>query len=67
MADSIRTYLVTNPAPLFAPGRRIVFNSSRPDGAVVALEVDGRPVAALLTDTPLNGGLFGAELQIRYL
>ncbi|MFD8650899.1 hypothetical protein [Streptomyces mirabilis] len=41
-------YLVTNPGPLFG-GRRIVFRSSAPAGRVVPLEVDGRPVRALLT------------------
>lgn len=67
MADPARTYLVTNPSALFDSGRRIEFRSSRPAGSVVPLEVDGRPVRALLTDTPLNGGLLAAELQIAYL
>ncbi|MFE9993471.1 hypothetical protein [Streptomyces avermitilis] len=57
---------MTNPGALFGE-RRIVFRSSAPAGVVVSLEVDGRPVEALLTDTPLNGGLLGAELQISYL
>lgn len=67
MAHVVRTYLVTNPSALFGPGRRIEFRSSRPAGSLVPLQVDGRPVRALLTDTPLNGRLFAAELQITYL
>ncbi|MFE2181398.1 hypothetical protein [Streptomyces sp. NPDC059455] len=65
--DSPRTYLVIIPGALFGPGRRIVFRSSRPVGSVVSGVVDGRPVRVLLTDTPLNGGLFVAELQDLYL
>ncbi|MFC9280896.1 hypothetical protein [Streptomyces collinus] len=61
-----RTYLVINPGPLFG-ARRITFRSSAPAGAVVLVDVDGRPVRALLTDTRLNGGLLAAELQITYL
>ncbi|WP_409473540.1 hypothetical protein [Streptomyces sp. HC307] len=61
-----RTYLVTNSGPLFG-ARRITFRSSAPAGAVVRLDFDGRPVRALLTDTPLNGGLLAAELEITYL
>ncbi|MEV8344618.1 hypothetical protein [Streptomyces niveus] len=64
--DSARTYLVINSGPVFGD-RRITFTSSAPAGSVVPLEVDGRPFRALLTDTPLNGGLLGAELQITYL
>ncbi|MGW2496201.1 hypothetical protein ACWCV2_17085 [Streptomyces pseudogriseolus] len=68
MADRpVRTYLVTNPGPLFGPGRRITFRSPAPAGSVVTLTVDGRPVRARLTDTALNGGLLGAELLISYL
>lgn len=67
MADRpVRKYLVTNPGPLFG-ARRIVFRSAAPAGAVVRVDVDGRPYRALLTDTPLNGGLLAAELQITYL
>ncbi|MEU9355067.1 hypothetical protein AB0D65_29735 [Streptomyces griseoloalbus] len=67
MTRPARTYLVTNPSVLFAPGRRIVFRHAAPAGSVVRFEVDGRPVRALLTDTPLTGDLLGAELQITYL
>ncbi|MCX5182596.1 hypothetical protein [Streptomyces sp. NBC_00268] len=67
MADSVRTYLVINSGALFGPGRRIEFRSSCPAGSVVPLEVDGRPVRALLTDTPLGGGVLAAELQDCYL
>ncbi|MGW7691234.1 hypothetical protein ACWGMA_20560 [Streptomyces asiaticus] len=67
MADSDRTYLVTNPDTLFDPGRRIIFRSSAPVGSVVPLKVDGRPVRALLTDTPLVGDVLAAELQDLYL
>jgi len=35
--------------------------------SVVPLEVDGRPVRALLTDTPLVGDVLAAELQNVYL
>ncbi|MFE6639545.1 hypothetical protein ACFVFT_38475 [Streptomyces tendae] len=66
-AHPVRTYLVTNPSVLLGPGRRIEFRSTAPAGSVVSLEVDGRPVRALLTDTPLSGDLLGAELQITYL
>ncbi|MGV9509365.1 hypothetical protein ACWDQZ_27570 [Streptomyces tendae] len=66
-ARPARTYLVTNSSVLFGPGRRIEFRSAAPAGSVVSLEVDGRPVRALLTDTPLFGDLLGAELQVRYL
>ncbi|MFE1206408.1 hypothetical protein ACFW5V_32495 [Streptomyces sp. NPDC058762] len=58
---------MTNPGALFGPGRRIVFRSAAPAGSVIRIEVDGRPVRALLTDTPLAGDLLGAELQITYL
>jgi hypothetical protein len=64
--DPVRTYLVINPGPLFGD-RRITFTSPAPAGSVVPLKVDGRPVRALLTDTPLNGGILAAELQITYL
>ncbi|SEE82632.1 hypothetical protein SAMN05216483_6674 [Streptomyces sp. 2131.1] len=64
--DSVRTYLVINSGALFG-GRRVTFTSPAPAGSVVQLKVDGRPVRALLTDTPLNGGLLAAELQITYL
>ncbi|MFE7941978.1 hypothetical protein ACFU46_32165 [Streptomyces griseoincarnatus] len=67
MAHVARTYLVTNPTALFGPGRRITFRSSAPAGSVVFLEVDGRPVRVLLTDTPMTGGRRAAELQITYL
>ncbi|MET9776214.1 hypothetical protein ABZ023_18470 [Streptomyces sp. NPDC006367] len=67
MTRTARTYLVTNPSVLFGPGRRITFCSSAPAGSVVPLEVDGRPVRALLTTTVVNGGLLGAELQLTYL
>ncbi|MFI7415294.1 hypothetical protein ACIBU0_42340 [Streptomyces sp. NPDC049627] len=63
---SVRTYLVINPGPLFGD-RRITFTSRAPAGSVVSLEVDGRPVRALLTDTPLVGDVLAAELQITYL
>ncbi|MFD7501575.1 hypothetical protein [Streptomyces sp. NPDC059850] len=67
MADRpVRTYLVINPGPLFG-ARRITFRSSAPAGHVVDVNVDGRPVRALLTDTPLNGGVLAAELEITYL
>ncbi|QFG13334.1 hypothetical protein SEA_GILGAMESH_142 [Streptomyces phage Gilgamesh] len=66
-ARPVRTYLVTNPSVLFGSGRRIEFRSAAPAGSVVSLEVDGRPVRALLTDTPMTGDLLGAELQITYL
>ncbi|MER6109306.1 hypothetical protein [Streptomyces hirsutus] len=61
-----RAYLVTNPGPMFGV-RRIEFRHTAPAGSVVPLEVDGRPVRVLLTDTPLNGGLLAAELQNTYL
>lgn len=66
-ANPIRTYVVTNPSALFAPGCRIVFDSSRPAGSIVPREIDGRPVRVLLTGIPLDSGVLGAELQITYL
>ncbi|MFF8789168.1 hypothetical protein [Streptomyces sp. NPDC015125] len=67
MADRpIRTYLVINPGPLFGT-RRITFRSSAPAGHVIDVDVDGRPVRALLTDTPLDGDLLAAEREITYL
>ncbi|OVZ99539.1 hypothetical protein B9W64_37745 [Streptomyces sp. CS159] len=67
MTRPARAYLVTNPGPVFGPGRRIVFRSAAPAGSVVRFEVDGRPVRALLTTTMVNGSLLGAELQLTYL
>lgn len=64
--NSARTYLVTNPTALFGKSR-IVFRSSAPAGDVVPLEVDGRAVEVLLTDTPLVGDVLAAELQGVYL
>ncbi|MDR3081926.1 MAG: hypothetical protein LBV60_13555 [Streptomyces sp.] len=64
--NSVCTYLVINPGPLFGD-RRITFTSPASAGSVVPLEVDGRPVRVLLTDTPLAGGVLAAELQITYL
>ncbi|MGW2550053.1 hypothetical protein [Streptomyces sp. NPDC001635] len=66
-ATPVRRYLITNPSALFGGGTVIPFSHAAPVGSVVALRVDGRPVRVLLTDTPLAGGVFGAELQIRYL
>jgi hypothetical protein len=63
----VRAYLVSNPGPLFGPGRRITFRSCSPAGSVVTVTVDGRPIPALLTDTPLAGGHFAAELETLYL
>ncbi|MER6424094.1 hypothetical protein [Streptomyces sp. NPDC001137] len=66
MADVVRTYVVTNSRALF--GARVIrFRSSAPAGSVVPLEVDGRPVRAFLTDTPLAGDVLAAELQNVYL
>ncbi|MFF8399874.1 hypothetical protein [Streptomyces sp. NPDC016172] len=67
-ARPTRTYVVTNPSALFG-ARHITFTSSAPAGSVVRLDVDGRPVRALLTDTPLPGyrNVLGAELQDCYL
>ncbi|MFE1947283.1 hypothetical protein [Streptomyces massasporeus] len=69
MAHVVRTYQVINPGPLFGDRRRITFTFTgpAPAGSVVPLEVDGCPVRALLTATPLNGGLLAAELQLSYL
>ncbi|MCG8971817.1 hypothetical protein [Streptomyces sp. CL12-4] len=63
----VRTYIVTNASAIFGPGRRIEFRSSAPAGSVVPLNVDGRRVRALLTDTPLDGRRRVAELQFRPL
>ncbi|MFK0279484.1 hypothetical protein ACIQVL_03285 [Streptomyces sp. NPDC090499] len=66
MARPARTYLVTNSRALF--GARVIrFRSSAPAGSIVPLKVDGRPVRALLTDTPLVGDVLVAELQDVYL
>ena len=67
MADVVRTYMVTNSSALFGPGRRIKFRSSAAPGTIVPLDVDGRPVRALLTDTSLVGDVLVAELQNVYL
>ncbi|WP_371605021.1 hypothetical protein OG345_42140 (plasmid) [Streptomyces sp. NBC_01220] len=64
---TVRTYVVSNPSVLFEPDRVISFPSAAPVGSVVQGKVDGRPVRALLTDDPLNGGCFGAVLIVKYL
>ncbi|MER6153718.1 hypothetical protein [Streptomyces hirsutus] len=51
MADRpVRVYLVINPGPLFG-ARRVTFPSSAPAGSVVRVDVDGRLIRVLLTDT----------------
>ena len=67
MAATVRIYMIINSSALFGPDRRIKFRSSAAPGTVVPLKVDGRPVRALLTDTPLDGNVLVAELQNIYL
>ncbi|MER7952041.1 hypothetical protein ABTY59_32085 [Streptomyces sp. NPDC096079] len=67
MERPIRTYQVTNPSVLFTPSTRITFRSTRPAGATVTIPVGGRRLEVLLTDVPVYGGMFAAELQVTYL
>ncbi|MFI9052452.1 hypothetical protein [Streptomyces sp. NPDC053427] len=50
-----RTYVISNPSALLGTERVITFRHSATVGSVVDLLIDGRPVRALLTDTPWNG------------
>ncbi|MEU1592711.1 hypothetical protein ABZ468_07590 [Streptomyces sp. NPDC005708] len=67
MTTPVRRYLISNPSPAFGHGRRITFQSAAPAGSVVRVRVDGRPVRVHLTDTPLYGGLYAAEVEVKYL
>ncbi|GAA5070654.1 hypothetical protein [Streptomyces similanensis] len=69
MAAVVRTYLITNASALFGEGARIRIYSAAPAGFVVRRVIGGRPVAVLLTDSPLpgHGNVLIAELQDCYL